>query len=117
MHEKPQGRGYVLLQETQDNPWPLYKNSNNKNDQISAHEFHYSSLEDYNEEFKYAYKMLRGTGIDGTQDGIIYKNVLGCYSHLRHVDANPWVSRFVEYVRNIKTSAKHNTKSTTETQR
>lgn len=103
MHEKPQGRGYVQLQETSDNPW-LIKNS--KLEEIAAHEFHYSSLENYNEEFKYAYKMLRGTGIDGTQDGIIYKNVLGCYSHLRHVKANPWVSRFVDYVRSIKKKTK-----------
>jgi len=43
--------------------------------------------------------MIRGMGIDGTHDGIIYRNLLANYSHLRHTDHYPWVARFVEFVR------------------
>ncbi|MCI0505688.1 MAG: hydrogenobyrinic acid a,c-diamide synthase (glutamine-hydrolyzing) [Gammaproteobacteria bacterium] len=96
MHEKPQGRGYVKLQETANHPWPMVKNTG-QTPEIAAHEFHYSSLENI-KGVKFAYDVLRGTGIDGNHDGIVYKNVLGCYVHLRDVDENHWVQRFLRFV-------------------
>ena len=47
----------------------------------------------------YAYDVTRGTGIDGQHDGIVYRNVLACYTHMRDVDNNHWTARFVEFVR------------------
>ena len=41
MHERPQGHGYVRLQETADAIWPGAP----RQAEFSAHEFHYSSLE------------------------------------------------------------------------
>jgi len=54
MHKKPQGRGYVSLTETVQMPWNkdlnesiLLKNQYAKSlNEINAHEFHYSSIQD-----------------------------------------------------------------------
>ena len=97
MHEKPQGRGYVRIKEVEDFIWP----TDQENTEHQAHEFHYSSLENFspNNEYRFAYEVLRGHGINGKHDGIIYKNMLACYTHQRHVQSNPWVQRFTGFVR------------------
>lgn len=94
MHDKPQGRGYVRLRETGKAPWPLKGVG-----EIPAHEFHYSSLKNLEGNFDFAYEMLRGHGIDGKHDGLIYKNLLAGFSHLRDVEANSWAARFANFVR------------------
>ncbi len=98
MHDVPQGRGYVRLRETGLGPWPKMENV----DEIPAHEFHYSSLENLQGQPVYAYRVLRGQGIDGRHDGLTMHNLLACYAHLRDVRANPWASRFVQFVRRHK---------------
>jgi len=100
MHKRPQGRGYVKLIETDKAQWPHRTGEKI----VHAHEFHYSSLENIDPELQYAYDVKRGHGIDGLHDGIIYRNVFACYTHLRDVNNNHWVSRFVQFVRNIKTT-------------
>lgn len=99
MHDAPQGRGYIRLQETADAPWPHAEPAPRI---ISAHEFHYSRLENLDPSLKFAYRVLRGTGIDGQHDGIVYKNVLANYAHLRAVEGHPWAQRFVHFVRAVK---------------
>ena len=94
MHDEPQGRGYVHLRETGKGPWPL-----NGLGEISAHEFHYSSLQNLEGNFDFAYEVLRGNGIDGKHDGLIYKNLLAGFTHLRDVEANPWAARFANFIR------------------
>jgi len=101
MHEKPQGRGYVMLEETDFHPWSQRTSDRQP---LAAHEFHYSSLENLDNSVQFAYKVKRGAGIDGRHDGIMVKNLLANYSHLRNVKNNPWVSRFVEFVRRAKTN-------------
>lgn len=100
MHEKPQGRGYVCLKETGNGLWPLTNSDSDEINEIYAHEFHYSTLDNIDKdfEFKYAYDVLRGAGIDGKHDGIIYKNLLACYAHQRNVRNNRWVNRFIDFV-------------------
>ena len=98
MHEKPHGRGYVLLRETGAGPWPA-AGAGGTPAEVRAHEFHYSSLENLGPGLTYAYEVLRGTGIDGRRDGIVYKNVLACYAHMRDLDNNHWAARFVNFVR------------------
>ena len=100
MHKRPQGRGYVKLLETDKTLWPQKPDDKI----VHAHEFHYSSLENIDPDLQYAYEVKRGYGIDGVHDGIIYRNVFACYTHLRDVDNNRWVNRFVQFVRNIKTN-------------
>ncbi len=99
MHKRPQGRGYVRLRETANTPWPVEAGQMSE---IAAHEFHYSSLENLDPGMVYAYEVLRGTGIDGNSDGIIYKNMLANYTHMRDVADNHWTRRFIDYVRSLK---------------
>jgi cobyrinic acid a,c-diamide synthase len=95
MHDRPQGRGYVKLRETGKSPWPRADAAV----EIRAHEFHYSTLENVAADLDYAYDVTRGTGIDGRHDGIVYRNVLACYTHMRDVGGNHWTARFVDFVR------------------
>ena len=95
MHQKPQGRGYVSLCETSAHPWPSVESAGSI---VQAHEFHYSGLENMQPGLDYAYKVKRGYGIDGQNDGIIYKNLLANYSHMRNVGGNQWAKRFVAHV-------------------
>lgn len=98
MHEKPQGRGYVRLKETGASPWPVLQQ---QPVEIAGHEFHYSSLENLDRMYAYAYQVKRGTGIDGMHDGIVYKNLLASYSHLRDAGGNCWTQRFIKHVKKL----------------
>jgi cobyrinic acid a,c-diamide synthase len=101
MHERPMGRGYIRLRETGKGPWPLLGEPGRPGE-ISGHEFHYSSLENLPSGVQYAYEVLRGAGIDGRHDGIVHRNVLASYAHLRDVEANRWAARFVAHVRAVR---------------
>ena len=100
MHERPQGRGYVKLLENDRHPWPFPQSSDTV---MHAHEFHYSALEGLEETWPYAYRMTRGYGISGVDDGLIYKNLLASYTHLRNTAQTPWVRRFLRFVQTCKT--------------
>jgi len=95
MHVKPQGRGYVKLEETAAMPWPGGAGTSI----IGAHEFHYSCLEELKQQGKFAYKVRRGKGITGEEDGWVYKNLLASYSHLRDTEQHHWARRFVAFVK------------------
>ena len=98
MHRRPRGRGYVVLEPTGDAPWtPLAKGP------VHAHEFHHSTLENLVEsDWRYAYRVRRGHGIDGERDGIVIGSLLASYGHLRDVEGCRWAERFVAYVRDRK---------------
>ena len=100
MHPRPVGRGYVHLRETGRGPWPR-----SPAPLIHAHEFHYSSVENLAPDVEFAYEVERGHGIDGRHDGIVHKNLLASYAHLRDVAGNPWARRFVDFVRSCKHAA------------
>ena len=48
----------------------------------------------------------RGSGIDGEHDGYIHKNMLACYTHQRNTRNNNWVERFVDFVRQNKSTGR-----------
>ncbi|NIM73368.1 MAG: cobyrinate a,c-diamide synthase [Gammaproteobacteria bacterium] len=98
MHEKPRGRGYVKLRETGASPWPVM-DGDNKARILNAHEFHYSDLENCAPNFDFAYEVVRGRGIDGRHDGVVVRNTLASFSHLRDVASHSWTRRFVAFVR------------------
>lgn len=98
MYDRPQGRGYVRLRPTQWLPWPLSVTG----DAIAAHEFHYSRLENLASGQIFGFEMLRGTGIDGSHDGLVYKNLLACYSHLRNVGGCRWTEHFLHQVQTYR---------------
>jgi cobyrinic acid a,c-diamide synthase len=97
MEARPQGRGYVQLSENPGSPWPEPLKT-----RISAHEFHYSRFKNLDKDARFAFSVRRGAGIDGKNDGYIYKNLLACYSHQRSTEKNPWTQRFVQFVRQHK---------------
>jgi cobyrinic acid a,c-diamide synthase len=100
MHRRPVGRGYVHLRETGHGPWPRAQAQ-----PIRAHEFHYSSVENLAPGVEFAYEVERGHGVDGRHDGIVHKNLLASFAHLRDVAGNPWAHRFVDFVRSCKHAA------------
>ena len=96
MSPKPIGRGYVQLAPSKDHPWKNVAKT------IYAHEFHYSKLDNIDPNTRYAFKVLRGVGVDNMQDGIIKYNLLASYTHLRNVGGNQWVEQFVDFIHKIK---------------
>jgi cobyrinic acid a,c-diamide synthase len=105
MHDKPAGRGYVRLRETDCHPWPQLAVAGSGSE-VSAHEFHYSTLENIGDDVDFGYEVLRGYGIDGHCDGIVYHNVFACYAHLRSVGVHNWAARFVAFARRVKSGAR-----------
>jgi len=95
MEEKPQGRGYVQLKETDQGLWP-----SPSEEIISAHEFHYSRFINLDKNARFAYRVIRGTGINGQSDGYIRNNMMACYSHQRSTGGNNWATRFVRFIQN-----------------
>src|SRR3972149_2413797 len=100
MHSRPVGRGYVHLRETGRGLGP--RPPALQAPLIHAHEFHYSSVENLAPGVEFAYEVERGHGIDGRHDGIVHKNLLASFTHLRDVAGNPWARRFVDFVRRRK---------------
>ncbi len=96
MHARPVGRGYVHLSENPGHPWPRPRDPAQE---IRAHEFHYSSLENLPSGSRFAYQVKRGHGIDGQRDGLMVHRLLASYTHLRTIGGCAWARRFVAYVR------------------
>lgn len=92
VYEKPQGHGYVVLKSTSHNHWF------NFNSPIRGHEFHYSQMINP-DRLNFAYQMLRGSGVNGRYDGIVYKNVLASYTHLHSSGLPEWAEQFVSFVK------------------
>ncbi|MHB1041988.1 MAG: cobyrinate a,c-diamide synthase [Eubacteriales bacterium] len=91
MSEKPQGHGYVVAEVVGENrffePGRV----------IRGHEFHHSRLINLDlNAVRPAYRILRGHGIDGDMDGLVYKNVLAGYTHLHAVSHPDWAARLVQ---------------------
>jgi len=96
MHERPVGRGYVVLDESPAFPWPAEAHGSIE---VRAHEFHYASLENLAAETRFAYRIRRGHGVDGERDGIVTRNVLASFVHRRSTERDNWAARFVAFIR------------------
>lgn len=90
MEAKPQGHGYTSLQALPGNPWFTPGQT------VKGHEFHNSRIINLDPMIKFAYKVLRGQGIDGAHDGIIYKGILASYNHFHAFGTPQWSEKFVE---------------------
>lgn len=97
MHDRPRGRGYMRLEETTNGPWGRVSD-----DVFPAHEFHYASLDGLVAPMNTAFHVRRGTGLDGSHDGLVQGNLVAGFAHMRHTAATPWVGRFVDFVRSKK---------------
>ncbi len=94
MTDRPQGHGYVSLRVDGENPFfPI-------GSVLRGHEFHNSRLIPSTEGgLTTAYSLQRGRGVGGGRDGLVYKNVLACYTHLHVGGAEDWARRLVERAR------------------
>ncbi len=101
MEKRPQGRGYVQLQETENSLWPKPASWEEGNI-INAHEFHYSRFNKVGNNVQFAFDVKRGMGINGESDGYVYKNLLANYTHQRNTWKNPWAQRFIDFARSHK---------------
>ncbi|MBI4320294.1 MAG: hydrogenobyrinic acid a,c-diamide synthase (glutamine-hydrolyzing) [Chloroflexi bacterium] len=88
MRPKIQGHGYTRVEVARQNPFFSVGQS------FWGHEFHHSTISPSGT-LNFAYRMLRGRGIDGKADGIVYKNVLACYTHLHALGVPQWAEAFV----------------------
>ncbi len=85
LERKPQGHGYIRVEVT--GPNPFYP----RGTMITGHEFHYSYVKGMERTgAEYAFRVLRGHGIDGKVDGICLKNVLATYVHIHALGQPLW---------------------------
>lgn len=82
MTKKPQALSYVISKAINDNIIA------NKGDIFKGHEFHYSRVDLGRNTPKFAFEILRGKGIQNSQDGLMEKNTVASYIHT-HVAACP----------------------------
>jgi cobyrinic acid a,c-diamide synthase len=102
MHDKPVGRGYVNLLTTPEAPWPGQHGQEPQ--ELRGHEFHYSSLDNLPHDTRFAWRVTRGHGVDGQHDGIVHRNVLASYAHLRNLGVDGWAGQFMDFVRSKRTT-------------
>lgn len=95
MHEKPRGHGYMKLQATGAGDWF------SQGLKLKGHEFHYSEVVNLGD-VQFAYRVERGSGVDGEHDGILYRNVLASYTHLHSLGSPGWAEGFVDFVRRAR---------------
>lgn len=89
MEKKPQGHGYTLLKGSDNNPW--FQQS-----VVRGHEFHNSRIINLdNTKVQFGFKVERGYGIDGENEGIYYKNVFAAYNHIHAVGFPNWAERML----------------------
>jgi cobyrinic acid a,c-diamide synthase len=90
MGTRPVGRGYASFLETAASPLVTIPGQ-----EIPAHEFHHSHLENLADGLIYSYQITRGHGIDGKHDGFVYKNLLAAYCHRRGSGDKGWIAPFL----------------------
>jgi cobyrinic acid a,c-diamide synthase len=82
-----QGLSYVRAVGTVDNPFfPDCR--------VRGHEFHYSRLTPL-PTGPFGYAVERGTGIDGSHDGLVYRRTLGSYMHQHALSRLDWGKRLL----------------------
>lgn len=90
MEAKPQGHGYTLMEANTDHLWF------SEGTVIKGHEFHNSRIINLSPDVKFGYKVKRGYGINGQNDGICYKNVFATYNHLHALGSPKWAESMVK---------------------
>ena len=65
---------------------------------FKGHEFHYSSV-DLAPETRFAYRLSRGSGIQGGFDGAVRDRTIGSYTHLHPVASRGMLAHFVDCCR------------------
>ena len=88
LSQRPEGHGYVIAKVIKENClFPVGLT-------VRGHEFHHSKVLHLNGS-RFAYKIMRGHGINGKEDGILYKNLFASYLHLHALGTPEWAEGFV----------------------
>jgi cobyrinic acid a,c-diamide synthase len=97
MEKRPQGHGYTTLVVDRENPFfPV-------GTRISGHEFHYCRIHTLREDDGHtAYRVLRGTGMDGQRDGLCRKNILASFTHLHALGTPEWAGALIGKARRYR---------------
>ena len=77
-----QGLSYVLARGSESNF--LFPGA-----EIRGHEFHYTRLHPLSGAH-YAYRVMRGSGIDGSSDGLMIRRTIGTYMHQHALSNQEW---------------------------
>ncbi len=96
MSHSPEAHGYTLLRVDSDNPYFETGAS------VRGHEFRYSRIINPAEGtgLTMVFSMLRGKGIGGGRDGILYKNTLAAFTHTHaESDGVHWPERLAAMAR------------------
>jgi cobyrinic acid a,c-diamide synthase len=101
LEKKPQAHGYTILETVGNSPFL------DKGVTIRGHEFHYSRVVNLDSLPPMAYRVTRGSGIDGKADGIVYKNVLASYTHLHALGAPDWAPAMIRSALGHRTVKRH----------
>lgn len=90
MQKKLQGHGYTSHEVNNKNPYfPIGMT-------VKGHEFHHSRLVNMdNSRLHTAWRVTRGHGIDGQNDGLVYKNVFASHTHLHALGTPEWAPALV----------------------
>jgi cobyrinic acid a,c-diamide synthase len=90
MNKRPQGHGYTVLEVERENPFfPV-------GTRLNGHEFHYCRILSWKEGGgETAFRVERGTGIDGKKDGFCRKNILATFTHLHALGTPQWAEGLV----------------------
>ncbi len=89
--ERPQGHGYVKAKVSGSNPYYAPETF------IIGHEFHYSRPINLKEEaVSFAFSLLKGHGFGQKRDGIVYRNILGAYTHIHALGQTEWAPGLVK---------------------
>lgn len=100
LEQRPQAHGYAVAEVKSSSPFL------DRGVIIRGHEFHYSRPGNLDVSVPMAYDMRRGFGIDGASDGLHYKNVLACYTHLHAPGTPEWAPAMIKAAREYR---KHRT--------
>ncbi|MBM3300207.1 MAG: cobyrinic acid a,c-diamide synthase, partial [Deltaproteobacteria bacterium] len=101
MERRPQGLGYIRVEATSPNPF--YRQGT----VITGHEFHYSSLRSSEAtDASFAFRVLRGHGIDGHHDGVCIRNALGTYVHVHALGEPLWAEAVLRKAAEFAQSAR-----------
>jgi cobyrinic acid a,c-diamide synthase len=93
MTDRPQGHGYVLAESVDGNPFLATGTT------IRGHEFHNSRLVNWQGDLPTGYHLVRGNGLGGGHDGLVYRNVLASYTHLHAAGSPGWAEGLVARAR------------------
>jgi len=98
-YDRPQGHGYTAVTVTGENPY--YE----VGAEIKGHEFHYSRVIRWEGDLDdLVFRMMRGTGIIESRDGICHKNVLATYTHVHALGTPAWAEAIVRNARAYRQS-------------